>query len=163
SLVLQERLPPPAPPPPRPGAVVGAAIVYAAVAVFFVAVGIGSIRGRRWARTLMIVVSWLWLAAGVLWLGVWAARFPGFGLQLQQEAGRAGETLGRVVTWSTAALFVVLDVVLPAAFVLFYGSPHVKATCERRDPNVPWTDRCPAPVLAAALGSGATSVGCLVT
>jgi hypothetical protein len=53
-------------------------------------------------------------------------------------------------------------VLLPGAFVLFYRSPHVKATCERRDPSVPWTDRCPAPVLAAALLSGATSLGCLL-
>jgi hypothetical protein len=46
------------------------------------------------------------------------------------------------------------NVLLPGVFVLFYRSPHVKATCEHKDPNVPWTDRCPAPVLAASLLTG---------
>jgi hypothetical protein len=40
---------------------------------------------------------------------------------------------------------------LPAVWVFFYGSCHVKATCETRDPRPCWTDACPLPVLALCL------------
>lgn len=58
------------------------------------------------------------------------------------------------------AVMLVIYVLLPVAFVLFYRSPHVRATCEARDPVVPWTDRCAPPVLAASLLSalGASSL-----
>ena len=42
-------------------------------------------------------------------------------------------------------------VILPGAFVFFYGSKHVKASCEKYDPTVRWTDQCPLPVLAVSL------------
>ncbi len=45
----------------------------------------------------------------------------------------------------------ILFVVLPAVWVWFYQSKHVKATCEARDPVIRWTDRCPLPVLAVSL------------
>src|SRR5688572_18576779 len=43
-----------------------AIVVYALAAVYFIAVGIGSIRGRRWARALTLVVSALWMAGGII-------------------------------------------------------------------------------------------------
>ena len=45
----------------------------------------------------------------------------------------------------------VIYVILPCAWVLFYHSRHVKATCEAYDPIVRWTDRCPLPVIAVSL------------
>ena len=42
-------------------------------------------------------------------------------------------------------------VLLPAVWIYFYKSPHVKATCEARDPVTRWTDTCPLPVLALCL------------
>ncbi len=51
----------------------------------------------------------------------------------------------------TATIGVVTYIVIPAILVFFYGSRHVKATCEVRDPVVRWTDRCPLPVLACVL------------
>ena len=45
----------------------------------------------------------------------------------------------------------VIFLVLPAVWVFFYRSPHVKATCEARDPVPRWTDGCPLPVLAVSL------------
>src|SRR5438034_406184 len=47
--------------------------------------------------------------------------------------------------------FGVIYVILPGAWVLFYRSRHVKATCESYDPMVRWTDHCPLPVLAVSL------------
>jgi uncharacterized membrane protein len=40
---------------------------------------------------------------------------------------------------------------LPAALVLFYRSPHVRATCEARDPVPRWTDRRPPAILGLSL------------
>jgi hypothetical protein len=48
----------------------------------------------------------------------------------------------------------VIFLVLTGMLVLFYRSPHVKATCEARDPVVRWTDACPLPVLALSLMLG---------
>ena len=41
--------------------------------------------------------------------------------------------------------------VLPAGFLLFYQRASVCATCQRRDGQVRWTDRCPLPVLAVSV------------
>lgn len=43
-------------------------LVYGGLAVFFVTIGIGSLRARRWARTLMLVAAWMWLVSGLLGL-----------------------------------------------------------------------------------------------
>jgi hypothetical protein len=56
----------------------------------------------------------------------------------------------------------VLYVLIPASLVLFYGSKNTKATCEHRDPQVRWTDKCPLPVLALSLLSGVFAVGMLI-
>jgi hypothetical protein len=44
-----------------------------------------------------------------------------------------------------------LFILIPAVWVFFYGSRHVKATCEARDTVPRWTDACPLPVLAMSL------------
>jgi hypothetical protein len=40
---------------------------------------------------------------------------------------------------------------LPAVFLIFYHRASVWATCQRRDPQTRWTDRCPMPVLALSI------------
>lgn len=45
-------------------------------------------------------------------------------------------------------------IVVPAVWMLFYNSRHVKATCEARDPVIRWTDACPLPVLGLSLWLG---------
>src|SRR5688572_24251001 len=41
-------------------------LIYGALGVLFVSLGIGSIKGRRWARAVTLVLSWVWLAFGIL-------------------------------------------------------------------------------------------------
>jgi len=41
-------------------------LIYLLLAVWFIWMGIGSIRTRRWARALILISSWLWLITGVL-------------------------------------------------------------------------------------------------
>ena len=42
-------------------------------------------------------------------------------------------------------------ILLPALFLIFYHRESVRATCQRRDPQIRWTDRCPMPVLALSI------------
>src|SRR5262245_9251727 len=50
-------------------------LMYGAMGVLFVTLGIGSIKARRWARAVTLVLCWAWLVTGVIsivmfiWLG----------------------------------------------------------------------------------------------
>ena len=121
--------------------------LYGAMALMLVWLGIGSILCRRWARTLLVILSWSWLLAGVLAMG-----FLAFFAHADSARAVAGPVL-----WLAMAIAGIFCVVLPGAIALFYQSRHVKATCEARDPLVRWTDRCPLTVLTTSvwLGLGA--------
>lgn len=147
-------------------------VFYVAVAALFVTLGIGSLLARRWARALTLVVSWIWLVLGVASLLAFLFLMPVMrattAKALEQAAAQhptAGPgpdpaLLGAVAFGCTIAFLVLLGIVLPAVFVLFYRSPHVRATCEARDPRPRWTDRLPLPVLSLVLlqAVGALSV-----
>jgi hypothetical protein len=125
-------------------------VMYAMLAVTFIWLGIGSIRCRRWARALWLILSWGWLVTGVIAITFLLLFAPKM-MEGLPAGAKAVALLVAGVIWTT------LFIVLPAALVGFYQSRHVKATCESRDPVVRWTDRCPLPVLAVSLclGSGA--------
>ena len=146
------------PPSQMPTANVGPALFgsafYVGLAAFLITTGIGSIRTRRWARTLILVGSWIALSSGLLGCITMALMFPMMQQQILAGAGAGAREAAAITTGVLIVMgagMLVFYIALPAAFVLFYRSPHVKATCERKDPRVPWTDRCPAPVLAGSL------------
>ena len=145
------------------GAIVSGALFYLGIAAFFGAMGVGSLLARRWARTLMLIVSWLWLAVGIFAVIAVVFFLPNM---FEQIAATEGPDSAQVATFAkgcVTAMIAVLYILLPLAFLFFYGSPHVKATVEARDPRIRWTDRCPAPVLAASLLLGYGAVGSLIT
>ena len=127
--------------------------LYGGLAVFFLWMGIGSLMGRRWARALTLVVSIYWLIAGALVTlfvifivpRVMASALESGGRFNAGSPPRASLFIATVVLVALTAFFMIL---IPAALVLFYRSPHVKATCERLDPKERWTDRVPLAVLA---------------
>ena len=51
--------------PVNPAMIIPAVLLYALLAVWFIWMGIGSIKARRWARALILVSSWIWLIGGV--------------------------------------------------------------------------------------------------
>jgi hypothetical protein len=118
----------------RQGASGGAAMAsglvsYGVATVYFVSVGVGTIRKRRWAQALSVVVSAMWLAAGVVATLLLIAM--GSGVKLILTA-------------------VVLANVLPLLLFLYSGRPAVRAIFQAAD--VPrWTDRVPLPVLAVVI------------
>jgi hypothetical protein len=126
-----------------------AVVMYAFLAIVLIWLGIGSMLARRWARALLLIFSWSWLVIGVISMAA-----AGFVLPKIMETINAAQGMGR--PRPPAALLMVIPmvtigivyVVLPAIWVLFYRSRHVKATCEAYDQVVRWTDRAPLPVLA---------------
>jgi hypothetical protein len=131
-------------------------ILYGGLAVALVWLGIGSILARRWARALLLIFSWSWLITGFIVLISMAFMMP----QVMAQQSAVGGTPGNPATPAVpmgmimAFMFLFLGVffiLLPAVWIYFYKSPHVKATCEARDPVTRWTDACPLPVLALGL------------
>ncbi len=145
-----------------------AVLMYVGMAAAFIWLGIGSVRCRRWARALLLIISWMWLVggiAGTLAVGfilpqMFSGGMPGTppGTPAMPAAARA------VLTVIMLGFCAVFYVILPAVLVFFYRSPHVKATCEARDPVPRWTDACPLPVLAVSLilGLGAAMMPLMI-
>ena len=121
------------------GSMVPGMAVYGIAGLVFVTLGVGSIRARRWARALWLVVSSFWLIGGVLAAAVVA-------LLMASVAG-----VESILLIAILSFFAVFMIGLPASLLAFYRSPHVKATCEAAGPQPCWTDGCPVPVLGAAL------------
>ena len=130
--------------------VIPSVLSYFIFAVGFVWLGIGSTQCRRWSRALALIVAWLWLAMGVLMVPMMAYLMP----RILANPGPGGQALPR----EAVAMIVVFQILfigiffilLPGVLLIFYRSPHVKSTCEARDPSPSWTDACPLPVLAVA-------------
>lgn len=142
--------------PPTPLSVILPAIlIYGVLAVALVWLGIGSIMARRWARALLLIFSWGWLVMGVIALVSMAIIMP----KILAGAASAGTNANHAAPAAAIAgamavvlvMFAIFFVMVPAVWIFFHGSRHVKATCETRDPVTRWTDACPLPVLALCL------------
>jgi len=123
-----------------PGELAVWAVVALAVTVFFGAIGVGSITGRRWARSLSLALSSLWLAFGTVTVACLLAAMP-----------RIVSSVGRNPPLGVYAAMAVAGIVLPGAYLLFYRSAGVREACEWLDPEESWTDGLPVVVLAAAM------------
>jgi hypothetical protein len=131
--------------------IIPAVIFYAIYSAALITLGIGSCKARRWARALTLVVAWSWLAIGVLSIGMMAFFLPSV-LAVQQPEGPSMPTEARTIVMAVSMVFMsILFIVIPGVLVAFYRSPHVRATCEARDPLPRWTDVCPLPVLGLSL------------
>jgi hypothetical protein len=148
--------------PANPQAIIPAALFCSLVAIGFIWLGIGSILARRWARALILILSWTWLVIGIVSMIYLAVLMPQImaALDAATPPGRAEIPKGMkttiLIVQGVFSFF--LYVVVPGTLVLFYRSKNVKTTCEIRDPVSRWTDRCPLPVLAISLWAGFAAV-----
>lgn len=126
-----------------PANIAPAFVIYGAAAFYFITVGTGSIRTRRWARAMSVAFSAAWLAVGLA-----AVLSALLFLQRTLVFIRPSETT--LVVGLTASILVVAFIVLPLVLFLFYRRDDVRATCETHDLTIRWTDRVPWPVLAVA-------------
>jgi hypothetical protein len=138
--------------------------IHGFLAVALVWLGIGSVMARRWARSLLLIFSWCWLIMGVVLLYFVALDMPHLLANVsvgRTEGQPASNAIIRVVVMAVLLLLCgVYFIVLPTVWIFFYGSRHVKATSEARDPLRRWTDACPMPVLGlfVPLMTGASSM-----
>jgi hypothetical protein len=133
--------------------------LYLLLSAMMITLGIGSMRGRRWAWALTLVASAATVAFGliaapfVVWM---VSRF----LVVEPSLSGHGASF-RWVVLAPLVFILFLMILLPLACVLYYARRDVRAAVERLDPEPAWTDRRPLPVLAAAVLLGATGVGWL--
>lgn len=126
---------------------VGAVMAIVYYVILFVLnawLGIGAIRVRKWARALNLAMGWLWL---ICFAAVFIMMpFVLSGIQVSPSVGGASWIITLIVM-----LIMGMLVLIPLFFVLVFGSRHVRATFEARDPHPRWTDRVPVVVLAGLL------------
>ncbi len=139
-----------------PMAILPALGIYAMAGTICITLGLGSILARRWARALWVCLSGVGLVMGVL-----AVPFALYAtvVGLPRALAANGQPSMPAVAQLAAVVvmigfMLIFYLVLPAVLFLFYRSPHVRRTCEARDPQERWTDRCPLPVLALSLFTG---------
>lgn len=137
--------------PPSLRMMVPAMMTYAVMAVVFIWLGIGSTMARRWARALLLIVSWAWLVMGIFMVVAMAVFLPASFAHMPSGGQPAASSVVAVMMIFMVGFLTVTFVILPGLLVLFYRSPHVKATCDARNPVTRWTDACPLPVLALSL------------
>ncbi|MCC6694290.1 MAG: hypothetical protein IT365_01540 [Candidatus Hydrogenedentes bacterium] len=125
-------------------------LFYGLLAAWFITMGIGSMLARRWARTLVLVSSWVWLICGIAGLIAMVAIMPAMMGQMG-SAERMPQGFATVMMAFMYGFLLFFYILIPGALVLFFGNRNVKATCEFKDPVVRWTDHCPLPVLALCL------------
>ena len=133
-------------------------VMYLGLAVAFIWLGIGSVQCRRWARALLLIISWIWLLGGCVGFVAMAVILPQVFAHPAAGTPAIPAAVRIVVTLFTLAFCTVIYIVIPGALVFFYRSPHVKATCAARDPVPRWTDACPLPALAVSLMLGLGAV-----
>lgn len=155
------------PAPHMQHAILPAVLMYAVLAVVFIWLGIGSILARRWARALLLVLSSSGLAVGILAMGMMFFMFPQMSARMHNLPATAGQPapppeMGAAILGFMMVILLVIYVIIPGVWVLFYRSPHVKATCEALDPVERWTDRAPLPVIAASLWMACMSAAMLL-
>jgi len=133
-------------------AALAGALTYGLIGGAFIWAGVGSIRHRRWVRSVMLVLAWSWLLCGILIVPAMALLLG----DMIAVSGPGGETVPAEAIWLITAIFVgaggLFGIALPALFVWAYRDPNVTATCRAHDPLPAWTDRCPSTVMGLSLG-----------
>jgi len=131
--------------------VIPAMVVYPPLAVGFIWLGIGLMRARRWAWTLTVVLSWMWLIIGVVSF-VMVVFFMGSSTWAAiAQQGQMPPEMMMTMRIVTGAVLACIYILLPGVFLILCHNESVRATCQRRDPKIRWTDRCPMPVLALSI------------
>jgi len=134
-----------------PRTMLGGGLFYLLGAAYFGTLGVGTLRARRWARTIGLVTSWMWLLSGVFAVLMMVFILPKMVAAMSAAAGPGNEGIGAVTVGCLSFFLILIYLVLPGILVLFYRGPNVRATFAAKDPSLPWTDRVPAPVLALTL------------
>lgn len=142
------------------GAMVTGALVYGLLAAWLMSMGYGSIRARRWARSLVVATSWIGLVCGGAGT-ICMFFFMGDMFSQMEKQSQMPPGTGDVMTLFIYGFAVTFYIVIPGTLLLFYSGKNVKATCEYRNPEPNWTDGVPVPVLVQVVLLASYAVGIL--
>ena len=73
-------------------------------AAAFIALGVGSIMARRWARALSLVVGWIWLVYGIVGLAGLFLSLPTVTEAMREASAGTALSQGRAATLGTAVM-----------------------------------------------------------
>ena len=100
-------------------------LFYGGLAALFLVLGVGSIKCKNWARIGSQAVSGFWLFAGIVISFFLVFVIPA----VIEQQGKIPPVQRRHVVIAMVLFAVVLMVLLPAIFLVFYSLKSVRATC----------------------------------
>lgn len=130
-------------------------LVFASV---IIVLGIGTFMAKRWARKIMLILSWCGLSAGLFGILFFSFFMGSF---FDTAFNSAPNMTPGVITGMKIAMMVMMGIfyiILPGLFVLFFQSKYVLKAVEYYDPKENWMDACPTPVFAVSLFSALGSL-----
>ena len=136
----------------NPPSMIPAFLMYLFWSGQFFTFGIGTLLAKRWARKLMLVLSWFWLFAGFCGLG-FAFSMSGL-FDAAFASGALPPATAALMKITLGVVLALIFIAMPGLFILFYGNKKTTAAVEALDPKPSWTDSCPAPVLLLSVMSG---------
>ena len=143
--------------PVRWGETITNALGFAGIGATLIAAGAASIRRRRWARTLLGILSWSAFLVAVLLFGLVfvflkdIAESIAANLLNSQNQQLAG-VMVHVQLFRAFLVIAPIALSIPGLWVWFYSLRSVRLTCEAHDHDPGWTERVPPLVLAVSLG-----------
>jgi hypothetical protein len=122
---------------------------------WWIVMGFGSLKARRWAGVLILAGSWVAIFFGSLFMALILYVLPEVH-SLMMDSGLWSPSAALNAVYLTVLLLLLLQLVIPLISIAFYSLKGVESTCCRRNPDPCWTDRIPLPLLVmgfiAALG-----------
>jgi hypothetical protein len=144
-------------------------VMYVPAGVGLVILGVGTIRCRKWARTLMESLSALMTVVGIVGFFIsliFVVFMPDFIRTLLEDPGStfANDQIISIILFVSVAILIVgalFYIGIPAVLWWFYRLKSVRALCEMWDPKGSWLDKNPPLVNALVLVNGAGIFLCL--
>lgn len=136
---------------PADSKIIISSLTFLVMIMTFFALGVGSIRARRWARSLSLLFSWQALIMGVFVLLLFVVGLPEvlshMAKSIQEDPNIV--PLIEVLIIIFSALFLIVP---PGIFILVYQNSNVLKTVQKYDMKERWTDQCPLPLMILSLG-----------
>ena len=137
--------------PPPSGELIGSVLVCLATAAGLIWLGIGAARLRRWVRPVVLTAGTLTVVSGAFSVVMIAVTAPAARQSIENRSQGLPANAIQFALFLTLACFALFTVALPAAFVWFFRKANVEAMLNHFDPEPRWTDRSPIPVLGVSV------------
>ncbi|HUZ47523.1 MAG TPA: hypothetical protein VMW54_12880 [Terriglobia bacterium] len=133
--------------PPSVAAILVAVGVYVVIAACFFVAGTGSVLRKNWARIMMLIGSGLWLLFGLMGSLISFLMLPRM-LEMRRAVppGAHHQAIAFVIS-----IEVILGILLPLGFLIFYTRKSVKATFLDATAAAPQSASFPIPLAIVAI------------